>query len=161
MSHLQVIDSKIAKPVQVVDRATSLSRPIVFTNGVFDLLHRGHVTCLARAREHGASLIVALNSDDSVRRLGKDVDRPINRLADRLAVIAALQSVDLVTYFEEDTPLELILQLKPDLIVKGGDWEPSQIVGNKEAPDWGGKVVSIPFEHQISTTETLKKIRAR
>jgi rfaE bifunctional protein nucleotidyltransferase chain/domain len=161
MSHLQVIDSKIAKPVQVVDRATSLSRPIVFTNGVFDLLHRGHVTCLARAREHGASLIVALNSDDSVRRLGKDVDRPINRLADRLAVIAALQSVDLVTYFEEDTPLELILQLKPDLIVKGGDWEPSQIVGNKEALGWGGKVVSIPFEHQISTTETLKKIRAR
>ena len=160
MSHLQVIDSKIAKPVQVVDRATSLSRPIVFTNGVFDLLHRGHVTCLARAREHGASLIVALNSDDSVRRLGKDVDRPINRLADRLAVIAALQSVDLVTYFEEDTPLELILQLKPDLIVKGGDWEPSQIVGNKEALGWGGKVVSIPFEHQISTTETLKKIRA-
>jgi rfaE bifunctional protein nucleotidyltransferase chain/domain len=147
--------------VQVVDRATSLSRPIVFTNGVFDLLHRGHVTCLARAREHGASLIVALNSDDSVRRLGKDVDRPINRLADRLAVIAALQSVDLVTYFEEDTPLELILQLKPDLIVKGGDWEPSQIVGNKEALGWGGKVVSIPFEHQISTTETLKKIRAR
>jgi rfaE bifunctional protein nucleotidyltransferase chain/domain len=161
MSHLQVIDSKIAKPVQVVDRATSLSRPIVFTNGVFDLLHRGHVTCLARAREHGASLIVALNSDDSVRRLGKDVDRPINRLADRLAVIAALQSVDLVTYFEEDTPLELILQLKPDLIVKGGDWEPSQIVGNIEALGWGGKVVSIPFEYQISTTETLKKIRAR
>jgi len=161
MPHLQLIESKIAKPDEVVDRIVSLGRPLVFTNGVFDLLHRGHVTCLARAREHGASLIVALNSDDSVRRLGKDVDRPINRLADRLAVIAALQSVDLVTYFEEDTPLELILQLKPDVIVKGGDWEPSQIVGNKEALGWGGKVVSIPFEHQISTTETLKKIRAR
>ena len=161
MSHLQLIESKIAKPDEVVDRIIEFGRPLVFTNGVFDLLHRGHVTCLARAREHGASLIVALNSDDSVRRLGKDVDRPINRLADRLAVIAALQSVDLVTYFEEDTPLELILQLKPDLIVKGGDWEPSQIVGNKEALGWGGKVVSIPFEHQISTTETLKKIRAR
>jgi rfaE bifunctional protein nucleotidyltransferase chain/domain len=160
MSHLQLIESKIAKPDEVVDRIVSLGRPLVFTNGVFDLLHRGHVTCLARARELGASLIVALNSDESVKRLGKDIDRPINQLADRLAVIAALQSVDLVTHFEEDTPLELILQLKPDLIVKGGDWELSKIVGNKHAPGGGGKVVSIPFEHQISTTETLKKIRA-
>ena len=161
MPHLQVIESKIANPDEVADRITSVNRPLVFTNGVFDLLHRGHVTCLARARELGGSLIVALNSDESVKRLGKDIDRPINELADRLAVVAALQSVDLVTYFEEDTPLELIVRLKPNVIVKGGDWEPSQIVGNKEASGWGGKVVSIPFEHQISTTETLKKIRAR
>jgi rfaE bifunctional protein nucleotidyltransferase chain/domain len=136
-----------------------LPRPLVFTNGVFDLLHRGHVTYLAQARAEGASLVVALNSDESVRRLGKGSDRPINRLEDRLAVIAALESVSLTTSFCQDTPLELILALKPDVLIKGGDWPVDQIVGAQEVRTAGGRVLSIPFEHQRSTTETLRRIR--
>jgi D-glycero-beta-D-manno-heptose 1-phosphate adenylyltransferase len=136
-----------------------LPRPLVFTNGVFDLLHRGHVTYLAQARAAGASLVVALNSDESVRRLGKGDDRPINRLEDRQAVVAALESVSLVTSFQEDTPLALILAVMPDVLVKGGDWSVDQIVGAQEVRAHGGRVLSIAFEHQRSTTETLQKIR--
>lgn len=136
-----------------------LPRPLVFTNGVFDLLHRGHVTYLAQARAAGASLVVALNSDESVRRLGKGDDRPINRLEDRQAVVAALESVSLVTSFQEDTPLALILAVMPDVLVKGGDWSVDQIVGAQEVRAHGGRVLSIAFEHQRSTTETLRKIR--
>jgi rfaE bifunctional protein nucleotidyltransferase chain/domain len=134
--------------------------PIVFTNGVFDLLHRGHVTYLAQARSEGAALIVALNDDDSVRRLGKGDDRPINTLADRMAVIAALESVSLVTWFSEDTPLTLIQQIRPDVLVKGGDWAPDQIVGADWVKERGGRVRSIAFEHERSTTRMLDKIRA-
>jgi rfaE bifunctional protein nucleotidyltransferase chain/domain len=134
--------------------------PIVFTNGVFDLLHRGHVTYLAQARSEGAALIVALNDDDSVRRLGKGDDRPINTLADRMAVIAALESVSLVTWFSEDTPLTLIQQISPDVLVKGGDWAPDQIVGADWVKERGGRVLSIAFEHERSTTRMLSKIRA-
>ncbi len=134
--------------------------PIVFTNGVFDLLHRGHVTYLAQARSEGAALIVALNDDDSVRRLGKGDDRPINTLADRMAVIAALESVSLVTWFSEDTPLTLIQQIRPDVLVKGGDWAPDQIVGADWVKERGGRVRSIAFEHERSTTRMLGKIRA-
>lgn len=136
-----------------------LPRPLVFTNGVFDLLHRGHVTYLAQARAAGASLVVALNSDESVRRLGKGDDRPINRLEDRQAVVAALESVSLVTSFQEDTPLALILAVMPDVLVKGGDWSVDQIVGAQEVRGRGGRVLSIAFEHQRSTTETLQRIR--
>jgi rfaE bifunctional protein nucleotidyltransferase chain/domain len=136
-----------------------LPRPLVFTNGVFDLLHRGHVTYLEQARAAGASLVVALNSDESVRRLGKGDDRPINRLEDRQAVVAALESVSLVTSFQEDTPLALILAVMPDVLVKGGDWSVDQIVGAQEVRAHGGRVLSIAFEHQRSTTETLQKIR--
>ena len=136
-----------------------LPRPLVFTNGVFDLLHRGHVTYLAQARAAGASLVVALNSDESVRRLGKGDDRPINRLEDRQAVVAALESVSLVTSFQEDTPLALILAVMPDVLVKGGDWPVDQIVGAQEVRARGGRVLSIAFEHQRSPTETLRKIR--
>jgi rfaE bifunctional protein nucleotidyltransferase chain/domain len=131
----------------------------VFTNGCFDILHRGHVTLLAEARALGAALIVALNSDASVKRLGKGIDRPVNDLPDRLAVIAALESVTLVTWFEEDTPLRRILDCRPDILVKGGDWPVDQIVGNREVSAWGGRVLSLPFIHQTSTTALLDKIR--
>ena len=136
-----------------------LARPLVFTNGVFDILHRGHVTYLARARALGASLLVALNTDSSARRLDKGVNRPVNLLADRAAVVAALQAVDLVTWFDEDTPLALIGLVRPERLVKGGDWSPETIVGAKEVESWGGTVHSIAFEHQRSTTELIEQIR--
>jgi rfaE bifunctional protein nucleotidyltransferase chain/domain len=137
----------------------TLQRPLVFTNGVFDVLHRGHVTYLAQARAQGASLIVALNSDASTRRLGKGGDRPINRLEDRAAVIASLEAVSAVTWFEDDTPLALIRAVRPDVLVKGGDWTADAIVGADEVRSWGGTVHSIPFLHQTSTTALLAAIR--
>jgi D-glycero-beta-D-manno-heptose 1-phosphate adenylyltransferase len=154
-----IFETKICPPRDIAARAAHLARPLVFTNGVFDILHRGHVTYLAQARELGKSLILALNSDASVRRLGKGEDRPINKLDDRLAVAAALASVELVTWFEEDTPLALIVGSKPDVLVKGGDWPIEQIVGAAEVMGWGGKVHSISFEHARSTTSLVAKIR--
>jgi D-glycero-beta-D-manno-heptose 1-phosphate adenylyltransferase len=132
----------------------------VFTNGCFDILHRGHVTYLAQARALGGSLIVGVNSDASVRRQGKGDDRPINRLEDRMALLAALESVSLVTWFDADTPLELILAARPDVLVKGGDWPIENIVGAAEVTGWGGSVHSIPFQHHTSTTDLLGRIRA-
>jgi rfaE bifunctional protein nucleotidyltransferase chain/domain len=123
------------------------------------VLHRGHVTYLAEARALGASLIVALNSDASVKRLGKGDDRPINLLDDRMAVIAALESVSLVTWFEEDTPIARILESRPQVLVKGGDWTVDKIVGAPEVLGWDGKVHSIAFQHERSTTAMLAKIR--
>ena len=152
-------ESKLCDPAAFAKRAAAVARPLVFTNGVFDILHRGHVTYLAQARALGASLVVALNSDASVRRLGKGEDRPINSLEDRLAVIAALESVALVTWFEEDTPPGRILGCRPDHLVQGGDWAPKDIVGSAEVSAWGGQVHSIAFEHQRSTTRLLEKIR--
>lgn len=137
-----------------------LPRPLVFTNGVFDVLHRGHVTYLARARALGASLLVALNDDASARRLGKGSDRPLNTLEDRLAVVAALQSVDLVTWFDADTPAELIAACRPDVLVKGGDWPVGKIVGSGEVLARGGRVESIPFEHERSTSALVERIRS-
>lgn len=136
-----------------------LPRPLVFTNGCFDVLHRGHVTYLAQARALGASMVLGVNSDASVKRQGKGDDRPINIEEDRLAVLAALESVDLVVLFDEDTPLDLIMTCKPDKLVKGGDWTPDKIVGANEVASWGGSVHSIPFLHERSTTALLKKIR--
>ena len=152
-------EQKICPPARFAARAASLARPLVFTNGVFDILHRGHVTYLAEARALGAALVVALNSDASVRRLGKGEDRPVNALEDRLAVVAALESVALVTWFEEDTPLARILECRPDHLVKGGDWAPDAIVGAAEVKGWGGRVHSIPFRHDRSTTKLLSRIR--
>jgi len=152
-------ESKIHPAAELPASLVQLPRPLVFTNGVFDILHRGHVTYLAQARAQGASLLVAVNSDLSVRRLGKGDDRPVNTLADRVAVLAALACVDLVTWFEHDTPLDLILLARPDVLVKGGDWPVDRIVGAPEVQSWGGRVLSIPFLYDLSTTATLNKIR--
>jgi rfaE bifunctional protein nucleotidyltransferase chain/domain len=152
-------EAKICPPEVLTARTAALPRPLAFTNGCFDILHRGHVTYLAQAAALGASLVVALNSDASVRRLGKGADRPVNMLADRLAVMAALECVTLVTWFDEDTPLQRILDCRPDVLVKGGDWPVDKIVGCSEVRSWGGSVHSIPFLHQTSTTALLDKIR--
>jgi D-glycero-beta-D-manno-heptose 1-phosphate adenylyltransferase len=153
-------ENKFCAPGDLSRLAAMQPRKLVFTNGVFDVLHRGHVTYLAEARALGASLIVALNSDASVKRLGKGDDRPINALEDRMAVIAALECVNLVTWFEEDTPLQRILQSRPDVLVKGGDWAIDKIVGGAEVNAWGGEVHAIPFQFERSTTTMLAKIRA-
>jgi rfaE bifunctional protein nucleotidyltransferase chain/domain len=152
-------EAKLCAPDALAARAAGLPRPLVFTNGCFDILHRGHVTYLAQARALGASLAVALNTDDSVRRLGKGGDRPINGLEDRAALIAALEAVDLVTWFDADTPIELILALRPDVLVKGGDWAEERIVGAAEVRAWGGRVVSLPIRHDRSTTGVIERIR--
>lgn len=152
-------ENKICTRTDLAARVANLPRPLVFTNGCFDVLHRGHVTYLAQARALGASLVLGVNSDASVKRQGKGDDRPINLQEDRLAVLAALDAVDLVVLFDEDTPLDLILTCKPDVLVKGGDWAPDAIVGAREVTGWGGSVHSIPFLHQRSTTALLKKIR--
>lgn len=154
-----LFEAKICPPQELAARIGSCTRPLVFTNGVFDVLHRGHATYLAEARALGATLVVAINSDASAKRLGKGADRPVNRLADRVAVVAALESVQLVTWFEEDTPLELVRVCRPDVLVKGGDWKPEEIVGAAEVRGWGGSVHSIAFRHQLSTTALLDKIR--
>ena len=152
-------EAKICDPAAFAQRAKAIARPLVFTNGVFDIVHRGHVTYLAQARALGGSLAVALNSDASARLLGKGDDRPINGLADRMAVIAALESVSLVTWCDEDTPIARILESRPDFLVKGGDWSPERIVGAREVQSWGGQVRSIAFEHDRSTTKLLSRIR--
>jgi rfaE bifunctional protein nucleotidyltransferase chain/domain len=152
-------EAKIREPRDLGLWLGALARPLVFTNGVFDILHRGHVTYLARARSLGAGLLVALNSDASVRRLGKGGERPVNALQDRLAVVAALESVDAVTWFDDDTPLALIQACRPEILVKGGDWPAARIVGAQEVLGRGGRVESIAFEHERSTSALLKRIR--
>lgn len=153
-------EAKCCAPQALADRVARLPRPLVFTNGVFDVLHRGHATYLAQARALGASLVVAVNDDASVRRLGKGADRPVNPLQDRIALLAALESVSLVTWFEQDTPIDCILAARPDVLVKGGDWPVERIVGAREVVGWGGSVRSIPFVHERSTTSLLARIRA-
>jgi len=159
MGKLPDFEQHIRDPADIAAHVSSMPRPLVFTNGVFDILHRGHITYLSQARALGASLVVALNSDASAKRLGKGADRPVNTLSDRAAVVAALRPVDAVTWFETDTPLELILELKPEILVKGGDWKPEEIVGAREVRGWGGTVHSIPFVHQRSTTALLRRVR--
>lgn len=153
-------ESKVCDASMLFKVMNGLPRPLVFTNGVFDVLHRGHVTILAQARSLGASLVVGVNSDASVRRLGKGADRPVNTAVDRAAVLAALSSVDCVTIFDEDTPYELIAKVHPDLIVKGGDYDMESLAETTLVRGWGGRALAIPFEHARSTTETLKRIRS-
>ncbi len=156
---LPSFERKIAGADDALARIAALARPLVFTNGVFDILHRGHVSYLAAARSLGASLVVAVNSDASVRRLGKGDDRPLNPLADRMAVLAALEAVDLVVPFDADTPRELIVACGPDVLVKGGDYTASTTAGAAEVIARGGRFVAIPFEHDRSTSALVRRIR--
>ncbi|MDH3311423.1 MAG: D-glycero-beta-D-manno-heptose 1-phosphate adenylyltransferase [Gammaproteobacteria bacterium] len=145
---------------QLAARLAQLARPIVFTNGCFDILHRGHVAYLEEAAALGKSLVVGVNSDASVRRLEKGQNRPVNPLDDRMAVLAALGCVSLVIPFDDDTPLALIKQVRPEHLVKGGDWPSEKIVGADVVKASGGQVHSIPFRFDRSTTEFLKRIRS-
>lgn len=153
-------ETKICSRAELQARVAALPKPVVFTNGVFDILHRGHVTYLAQARALGASLVVAANTDASVKRLGKGDDRPLNSLADRMAVLAALEAVSLVVEFDEDTALEVVQEGRPDIYAKGGDYDMTAIPEGQAVLAYGGQVAAIDFEHDRSTTKLLKKVRA-
>ncbi len=159
LAMLAAIPDKICDRAGLLNRLTQLPRPLVFTNGVFDVLHRGHVMYLARARALGASLLVALNTDASARRLGKGPDRPLNSETDRAFVIAALASTSLVTWFDEDTPLQLIAEIRPDILVKGGDYDMTRLAETRVVESYGGRALALPFVEGYSTTALVKKIR--
>jgi rfaE bifunctional protein nucleotidyltransferase chain/domain len=156
---LPSFESKVCPLEELDARIARLPRPLIFTNGVFDILHRGHASYLAQARELGASLVVGVNSDSSVKMLGKGDDRPINIESDRQALLAALESVDLVVLFTEQTPVNLIAKIRPDIYVKGGDYEIDSLEETRLVKTWGGKAVAIPFLYERSTTTLLGKIR--
>ncbi len=151
--------AKLCPRVELQPRLAALARPVVFTNGVFDILHRGHVTYLAQARSLGASLVVALNSDASARGLGKAPDRPLNNEGDRACVLAALDSVDLVTLFDEATPLELLKLVRPELYVKGGDYDIESLAETALVRSWGGDARALPYVGGYSTTALVDRIR--
>lgn len=154
-------ESKVLTPQQCLHwrRSDDCVAPVVFTNGVFDVLHRGHVTYLDEAAQLGGSLIVAINTDVSAKRLGKGPERPLNNEQDRAAMLAALGCVDAVTLFDEDTPFELIELLRPDILVKGGDYDMTKLAETRLIESWGGKALAIPFEFDRSTTALVNKIR--
>lgn len=152
-------EKKLCTRAELQQRIAQLPKPVVLTNGVFDILHRGHVTYLAQARELGASLVVAVNTDASVKRLGKGDDRPINTCEDRMAILAALEAVSMVVPFDEDTALEVVQQARPDIYVKGGDYDMSAIPEGRAVAAYGGRAVAIDFEHDRSTTRLLSKVR--
>lgn len=153
-------ESKICSRAELAARVAELPKPVVLTNGVFDILHRGHVTYLAQARALGAALVVAANTDASVKRLGKGDDRPLNTCADRMAVLAALESVSLVVDFDEDTALEVVQQARPDIYAKGGDYVMDQIPEGRAVLAYGGTAVAIDFEHDRSTSKLLARVRS-
>lgn len=152
-------EAKIVTRAALAAAVARLPRPVVLTNGVFDLLHRGHVTYLAQARALGASLVVAVNTDASVRRLGKGEDRPVNPQEDRAAVLAALESVSLVTPFDEDAPLPVVEIVRPEVYVKGGDYDMQSVPEARLARTWGARTLAIAFEHERSTTALLRRLR--
>lgn len=152
-------EAKLCKPEELVKRCAQLAAPIVMTNGVFDILHRGHITYLARARALGGALIVAVNSDDSVRRLGKGDDRPLNHCEDRMAVLAALEAVSLVVCFEEDTAIAVVAAVRPQIYVKGGDYDIGSIPEGQLVLSYGAQATTIAFEHDRSTSKLLQKVR--
>ena len=156
---MPIFEKKMCARADLGERIKQLTKPVVLTNGVFDILHRGHVTYLAQARELGASLVVAVNTDASVKRLGKGDDRPVNICEDRMAILAALESVSMVVPFEEDTALEVVQEARPDVYVKGGDYDMSAIPEGQAVLAYGGKAVAIDFEHDRSTTRLLNKVR--
>ncbi len=162
MSHLPspAFEIKVCPSEELATRLAHLPRPLVFTNGVFDILHRGHASYLAQARALGASLVVGVNSDASVKMLGKGDDRPINSEADRQALLASLESVDMTVLFSEQTPVNLIEKIRPDIYVKGGDYEIDTLAETRLVKSWGGKAVAIPFLYERSTTSLLSKIRS-
>ena len=151
--------SKVVAREDALARVAALPRPVVFTNGVFDVLHRGHVSYLEHARALGGSLVVGLNTDASARRLGKAPDRPLNNQEDRAVLLAALESVSLVTWFDEDTPIELITELRPDLLVKGGDYDMDKLAETAVVKSYGGQALALPFVDGYSTTALVQKIR--
>lgn len=153
------LTAKLVHPRDLLERVAALPRPLVFTNGVFDVVHRGHVMYLEQARALGASLLVALNTDASARRLGKGPDRPLNNEMDRACVIAALASSSLVSWFDEDTPLELINLVRPDILVKGGDYDMAKLPESALVESWGGRALALPFVAGYSTTALVQKIR--
>jgi rfaE bifunctional protein nucleotidyltransferase chain/domain len=152
-------EAKVADRDALGARVGQLARPIVFTNGVFDILHRGHATYLDQGRQLGASLVVALNSDSSVRQLGKGPERPIHAAADRAFVLAALEAVTLVTIFDEPVPLQVLEIVRPDIYVKGGDYDMEKIEEARLVRSWGGTALALPFVHGHSTTRTVRRMR--
>jgi len=151
---------KLCPREQLAARLAALPRPVVFTNGVFDILHRGHVSYLEKARALGGSLVIGLNSDASARMLGKGPDRPLNAELDRACVLAALESVSLVTLFDEKTPVALLGEVRADLYVKGGDYDMETLEETRLVRSWGGQALAIPFVDGYSTTSLVKRIRA-
>ena len=151
--------AKIRSLTDAVAWRRAQAGPVVFTNGVFDLLHVGHVALLEAAREQGAALVVGVNGDASVRRLGKGAERPLVPETERARLVAALGAVDCVVLFEEDTPRELILALRPDVLVKGADYALDQIVGAADVTHWGGRVVRVPLVEGASTTALVRQLR--
>jgi D-glycero-beta-D-manno-heptose 1-phosphate adenylyltransferase len=160
MAKLPVLFDKIVARKDACLRIAELPKPVIFTNGVFDVLHAGHVNYLEQARALGGSLVVAINTDASAKRLGKGPDRPLNNELDRAMVVAALQATSMVTWFDEDTPLELINELRPDVIVKGGDYDMRLLAETKLVESYGGKALALPFVKGYSTTALVSKIRS-